>query len=94
MFEKCVTVSECHTEDAPRRGPHLSGGHNSAVGKKRKWAPPAQPAYVLFQLLRLLGRDVHVDEFNTMKSAELALTNDRLWAKVCASLGWKYSATV
>lgn len=66
--------------------------------------------YILFQLLRLLGKDVRAEEFNTLngpvsptrtgntgpesKTLELAITNDRIWQQVCTALGWKYLPTV
>ena len=54
----------------------------------------AAPGYILFQLLRLIGRDVCAEEFNTLKTLELAILNDRIWAQVCAALGWKFLPTV
>ena len=49
--------------------------------------------YILYQLLRLLGKDVQAEEFNTLKTLDLAITNDTIWSQVCNALGWKFLPT-
>ena len=73
--------------------------------------PRAHTGYILFQFLKLIGREAHAEEFNTLpgaafgdtkkksrtappKTLELAITNDRIWAKVCQALGWRFHPTV
>lgn len=48
----------------------------------------------LYQLLLLLGRTPLLEEFNQLNTIDLAMTNDRMWAHVCTSLGWKFLPTV
>ena len=55
---------------------------------------PAWHGYILYQLLKLIGREVQAEEFNTLKTLELAITNDRIWQRVCQALGWRFHPTV
>ena len=86
MFDKIHGVYENQLQQCSRR----------TRGKKflLSSGPYLHTGYILFQLLRLLGKEVRAEEFNTLKTLELAITNDRIWAQVCAALGWKYLPTV
>lgn len=61
---------------------------------RTKRGPHLHVGYCLYQLLRLLGRDVCAEEFPSLKTADVALANDRLWADICAPLGWRFHPTV
>lgn len=50
--------------------------------------------YILYQLLVLLGRSPVLEEFNHLKTIDLAISNDQVWQQVCAHLGWRFVPTV
>lgn len=66
--------------------------YESRVRTKR--GPHLQVNYSLFQLLRLLGVEVCAEEFTALRTIDVALANDRLWAQICAPLGWRFHPTV
>ena len=61
-----------------RRGPHLHTGYVPGPGRTRV-RPGLRP---LYQLLVLLERSPVLEEFNQLKTIDLAVTNDRMWAHV------------
>ena len=80
--------------------------HVQSTGRR---GPYLHTGYILFQLLRLLGKEAKAEEFNNFgkpsssthrrrwlaqKTLELAITNDSIWSQVCGALGWKYLPTV
>jgi hypothetical protein len=50
--------------------------------------------YILYQLLVLLGRTPVLEEFNHLKTVDLALSNDQVWQQVCEHLGWRFVPTM
>lgn len=48
----------------------------------------------LHQLLVMLGRKPVIEEFNHLKTIDLAVHNDLAWKRVCQKLGWKFVPTV
>ena len=66
--------------------------HDLRLHHKR--GPHIQVGYCLYQLLRLLDQPVVAEEFAPLKTLDVALANDQLWAQICVHLGWRFHPTV
>lgn len=60
-----------------------------------KHAPPSRKnflsySYCLHKMCQLLDRDEYLDSFALLKSREKLIDQDKIWAKICAELGWTF----
>jgi hypothetical protein len=51
-------------------------------------------SFVIHKLFILLKKDEHAKYFNLLKSKEKLKSQDKIWAKICAYLGWQFHPSI
>lgn len=51
-------------------------------------------SFVIHKLFILLGKEEHAKYFNLLKSKEKLKSQDKIWAKICAYLGWRFHPSI